>query len=72
MTVQEVEVAFRKMSSVAIAVIALITTLCALDIIFGLRWGYSIYDLKLGAIVLAFAFVLRIIGLKVISFVGGA
>lgn len=72
MTAKDVGAAFRKMSLVAIAVIAFITALYALDLLFGFAWGYTISDLKLGLVVLVFAVALRFVGLKVIAFVDDA
>lgn len=68
--VQQVGAAFRKVSLVAIVVIIFITALCAFDLMLGLGWGYTAYDLKLGLGVLVFAVVLRFIGLRIIAFVG--
>ena len=61
--------AFNKMSFVVLAVIALITMLYVVDLVFHLGWGYTSKDLKLALFVLAFAIVLRIVGLRVIAFV---
>lgn len=69
MTVPQVGAAFRKMSFVAIVVIVFITALYACDVMFGLGWGYTTYDIKLGLGVLIFAVALRFIGLRIIAFV---
>ena len=59
---------FNKMSLFALAVVALITGSYALDVLFHLGWGYTILDLKIGLLILAFAVVLRFIGLRIIRF----
>ncbi|WP_126173754.1 hypothetical protein [Altericroceibacterium xinjiangense] len=69
MTVQQIGTAFRTMSLVAILVIIFITALCALDIILGLGWGYTSYDLKVDLGILAFAILLRFVGLRIFAFV---
>ena len=69
MTVREVGSAFRKMSLIAIVVIVFIKLLYALDFIFHFGWGYSVSDLKMGLLVMAFTIVLRFVVLRIIAFV---
>lgn len=71
MSVQQIGAAFRTMSLVAILVIIFITALATLDLMFRLGWGYTFYDLKVGLGILAFAIILRFVGLRMIAFFAG-
>ena len=57
---------FNKTSLVVLAVVVLITSTYALDLLFHLGWGYKISDLKVGLGILLFAIILRLVGLRVI------
>lgn len=72
MSVQQIGAAFRTMSLVAMLVIIFILSLASLDLVFRLGWGYTSYDLKVGFGILAFAIILRIVGLRIIAFVASS
>jgi hypothetical protein len=59
---------FNKMSIFSIVVLALITTSYALDLLFHLGWGYTVFDLQVGLLILTFAIALRFVGLRIIRF----
>jgi hypothetical protein len=61
--------AFDRMSLIVLAVIIFIVGLYSVDLMFHLEWGYNSKDLELGLFVLVFAIALRIVGLRLISYV---
>jgi hypothetical protein len=69
MNAAKIATMFKNMSAVAIVVIIAITSLFTLDVTLDLGWGYSAHDVALGLMVLTFAVILRVIGLRLIAFV---
>ena len=54
-----------------IVVALLIASAASVDLVFGLKWGFSSRDILMAIIVVVGALILRVVGTKIISAFGG-